>query len=157
MLYEFKNELSEDFVYWSNATGDLHHNADYWLDDVAELPIELQRAFNELWSDLYWVNCYLVEFNGKYGVALEAEYDKDFADDKGISYKKLLSTAKSKAIECADKYFEYDVIFGEDTMHWSDGSVNSIMSIIVPWNVSVEKFEEVANWLDSMCYDINTN
>lgn len=154
MLYEFKNEVGGDFVYWSNCTGDLHHNAEYWIDDVADLPNELQRAYNELWSEQYWANCYIVEFNGKYGVALEAEYDAEFASDKGISYEELLSVAKNKAAECADKYSEYDVIFGEDTMHWSDGSVDSIVSIIVPWDTSVEKFVETVTWFDSMCYDI---
>lgn len=132
----------------------MHHNTEYWIDDVAELPNELQRAYNELWSESYWASCYIVEFNGKYGVALEAEYDDDFAEDKGISYETLLGIAKSKAIECADKYSEYDVIFGEDTMHWSDGSVDSIVSIIVPWDTSVEKFVETVTWFDSMCYDI---
>lgn len=154
MLHEFKNEVGGNFVYWSNCTGDLHHNAEYWIDDVVKLPKELQRAYNELWSEQYWANCYIVEFNGKYGVALEAEYDAEFASDKGISYEELLSVAKSKAAECADKYSECDVIFGEDTMKWSDGSVDSIVSIIVPWDASVEKFDEIANWLDSMCYDI---
>ena len=154
MLYEFKDELGGDFVYWSNCTGDLHHNCEYWIDNVEELPSELQKAYNELWSEEYWVNCYIVEFNGKYGVALEAEYDKHFAEDEGVSYGALLNIAKNKAAECADKYQDYDVIFGKDTREWSDGSINSIVSIIVPWDTSVEKFEEVAEWFDSMCYDM---
>ena len=148
MLYEFKGELSEDFIYWCNCTGDLNH-----VDDVAELRPELQRAYNVLWNENYWANCYVVEFNNKYGVALEAEYDNDFAKDIGISYKELLDKAKSKAATCADRYPKYDVIFGEDTMKWSDGSVDSIVSIIVPWDASEDEVEDVAKWLDSMCYD----
>ena len=154
MLYEFENELGGDFVYWCNNAGDLHHNAEYWINDVAELPTELQRAYNELWNENYWANCYVVEFNGKYGVALEAEYDSDFAEDVKMSYDELLDIAKRKAVECSEKYPDYDVIFGKDTMHWSDGSVDSIVSIIVPWNESAEKFHDVATWYDSMCYDV---
>jgi len=149
MLYEFENELGGDFVYWCNCTGDLNH-----VNDISELPTEVQRAYNELWNENYWANCYVVEFNGKYGIALEAEYDSDFADDKKMSYDELLDIAKRKAEECSKKYPNYDVIFGKDTMHWSDGSVDSIVSIIVPWNESAEKLDEVATWYDSMCYDI---
>ena len=155
MLYEFKDELGGNFVYWCNATGDLHHNAEYWIDDVEELPTELQRAYNELRSENYWANQYIVEFNGKYGVALIAEYDKYFAEDLGISYEELVGFAKEKAIECASRYPEYDVIFGEDTQEWSDGQVDSIVSIIVPWDTTEKKLKEVAEWFDSMCYDMS--
>lgn len=154
MLYEFENELGGDFVYWCNNAGDLHHNTEYWIDDIAELPTELQRAYNELWSENYLTNCYVVEFNGKYGVALEAEYDSDFAEDEKMSYDELLNIAKCKAAECSAKYPDYDVIFGKDTNIWSDGSVDSVVMIIVPWNESVEKFHEVVTWYDSMCYDV---
>lgn len=154
MLYEFENELGGDFVYWSNCTGDLHHNCEYWIDNVEELPSELQKAYNELWSEEYWVNCYIVEFNGKYGVALEAEYDRYFADDLGITYDALIEAAKDKTIGYADKYQQYDVIFGNDTMEWSDGTTNSIVSVIVPWDTCKNEFDDVAKYLDSTCYDI---
>lgn len=154
MLYEFKYELGGGFVYWCNATGDLHHNCEYWIDDVADLPKELQRAYNELRNEYYWANQYIVEFNGKYGVALAAEYDEYFAEDKGISYEALVGIAKDKAAKCADKYPEYDVIFGEDTEKWSNGRIDSIVLIIVPWDTNEGKFKEVAEWFDSVCYDI---
>ena len=48
--YEFDSELelSKRLKYWSNACGELHHHGEYDLDNVSELPIELQRAYNEL-------------------------------------------------------------------------------------------------------------
>ncbi len=153
MLYEFNDKL-ENFVYWSNCTGDLHHNAEYWIDNVEDLPKELQVAYNELWSDSYWANCYIAEFNGKYGIALEAEYDNYFAEELKVSCKELDNMVKDKAVELANKYSEYDVIFGEDTIKWSNGEVNSAMIIFMPWNVGNEKFLEVQEYFDSMCYNM---
>ena len=73
----------------------------------------------------------------------------------GISYEELVGFAKEKAIECASRYPEYDMIFGEDTQEWSDGQVDSIVSIIVPWDTTEKKLKEVAEWFDSMCYDMS--
>lgn len=156
MLYEYKNELGGDFVYWSNSCGDLHHNGEYDIDKVEDLPKELQRAFNELWCEgVYGVRCYLVEFNGHYGIGLEAGYDKCYADDIGMKYERLIEIAKEKAVECSNKYPEYDVIFGEETEKWSDGSVDSIVMIVMPWDISEEKFDEVGKYLEAMCYEIS--
>lgn len=153
MLYYYKDELGNGFDYWSNATGDLHNDG-HWLKDENELPKELQRAYKDLWTDAYWVNCYLVEFDSKYGVALEAEYDTDFAADCGISYEELLAIARRKAMEISEKYPYLDVIFGENTMKWSDGSVDSIVSVIIPWYLLASGLGEVANYLDSMVYEV---
>ena len=153
MLYKFNDKL-ENFVYWCNNAGDLHHNAEYWIDEVEDLPKELQVAYNELWSDSYWASCYIAEFNGKYGIALEAEYSSYFAEELEVSRQELDNMVEDKAIELADKYSEYDVIFGKDTIKWSDGEVNSAMLIFMPWNTSKEKFLEVQEYFDSMCYDM---
>lgn len=156
MLYEFKNEIGGNFVYWSNGCGDLHHNGEYTIHNVEDLPKELQRAFIELWSEgIYGVRCYLVEFNGKYGIAFEAGYDKYYADDLEISYEQLVRIAREKSVECSNKYPEYDVIFGEDTEEWSDGSTDSIVMIIMPWDISERKFDEVGKYLETMCYEIS--
>lgn len=50
MYYEFKDTI-KNIVYWSNSLGDLHHNADYDIKDVKELPFPLQQAFKKLWLD----------------------------------------------------------------------------------------------------------
>lgn len=49
-FYEFNDEveLSRHLTYCSNACGDLHHNGEYDIDDISELPEELQRAYDEL-------------------------------------------------------------------------------------------------------------
>ena len=107
MLHEYKNELDEDWAFWSNATGDLHHDG-LWLDGVEELPAELQRACNDLWTDGLWANCYLAEFEGQYGVALEAEYDEELADDAKMSYAKLVEAVRAKARRLSRRYPQYD-------------------------------------------------
>lgn len=155
MLYEFKNELGGNFVYWSNSCGDLHHNGEYDIEKVENLPKELQRAFNELWCEgIYGVSCYLVEFNGKYGIAFEAGYDKDYANDSNMTYENLIQIAREKAIECSKKYPNYDVLFGEDTKKWSDGSTDSIVMIIMPWNIVEKEFDEVGRYFETMCYKV---
>ena len=155
MLYKFKDELSKDFVYWSNSCGDLHHNGEYDIENVDDLPKELQRAFDELWSEgIYGVRCYLVEFAGKYGIAFEAGYDKGYAEDINLTYEQLINAAREKAVECAKKYPEYDVIFGEDVEPWSDGTTDSIVMIIMPWDINEETLDEVGRYFESMCYEI---
>lgn len=156
MLYEFKNELGGNFVYWSNSCGDLHHNGEYDIENIEDLPKELQRAFTELWSDgVYRVRCYLVEFNGKYGISFEAEYDKGYADDVEITYDELVKIAREKAIECSKKYPEYDVIFGKDAVERSDGSKDTVVVIVMPWDISKEKLNDVGKYFESMCYEMS--
>ena len=67
-FYEFDSdlELNRHLKYWSNACGELHHHGEYALDDVSELPEELQRAYNELWKEGNGCYEYLVEYDGKY-------------------------------------------------------------------------------------------
>ena len=45
------NELDNHIKYWSNACGDLHHHGEYDLENASELPLELQRAYAELWRE----------------------------------------------------------------------------------------------------------
>ena len=153
MLHEYKNELDEDWAFWSNATGDLHHDG-LWLDDVERLPAELQRACNDLWTDGLWANCYLAEFEGQYGVALEAEYDEELADDAKMSYAKLVEAVRAKARRLSRRYPQYEVIFGRDTCRWSNGTTETELFLFLPWNVSEAEFARVAEHFDSTCYKL---
>lgn len=49
-----KGEYPKGHRYWSNATGDLNAA-------LEDLPVQLRRVLDELWSDGYGVECYLVE------------------------------------------------------------------------------------------------
>lgn len=48
-----KGEYPKGHRYWSNATGDLNAA-------LEDLPVQLRRVLDELWSDGYGVECYLV-------------------------------------------------------------------------------------------------
>lgn len=151
MLHEYKNELGGGWAFWSNATGDLHHDG-LWLDGVEELPAELQRACNDLWTDGLWADCYLAEFDGQYGVALEAEYDEELAADAKMTYARLVKAIRAKARRLSRLYPQYEVIFGRDTCRWSNGTTESELFLFLPWDVSESEFARVAEHFDSTCY-----
>lgn len=100
LFYEFDNrtELYNRLKFWSNAAGELHHYGQYDLNDASELPKELQRAYDELWNTGDRCLEYLVEFDGKYYVALICEFCKFFADDEKISMGELYKLAKQNAL-----------------------------------------------------------
>lgn len=83
MFYKYESTLDNDLVFWSNATADLWHDGEIGEDD---LPDELASCLNELWTDSHLVSCYLVEYKGRYGIALESIFDRDFAKSLGITY-----------------------------------------------------------------------
>lgn len=83
MFYKYESDFDNDLMFWSNATADLWHKGE---SGESDLPDELLHALNELWTDSHLVCCYLVEFKGRYGVALESIYDRDFAESLGVTY-----------------------------------------------------------------------
>ena len=84
-----KGEYPKGHRYWSNATGDLNAA-------LEDLPVQLRRVLDELWSDGYGVECYLVEWNGRYCVQLSAMYDRDYAEDLGMGYPELVELADAQ-------------------------------------------------------------
>lgn len=117
--YEFDSELelSKRLKYWSNACWELHHHGEYDLDNVSELPIELQRAYNELWKEGNGCLECLVEYDKKYYIALISEFDDTFADDSGVSMEELYEIAKRNALELynQDLFKNTVLIIGKET------------------------------------------
>lgn len=117
--FEFDNELelNKHLKYWSNACGELHHHGEYDLDNITELPEELQRAYNELWKEGNGCLEYLVEYDGKYYIALVSEFDDTFADDSNVSMEKLYEIAKRNALELfqQDLFKDTVLIIGKET------------------------------------------
>ena len=91
--------LNDNLKYWSNSCGDLHYHGEYDLKEVSELPVELQRAYTELWEEGAGCYEYLVEYNGKYYVALVNEFDASYAEDLNLSMDKLYDVAKANALK----------------------------------------------------------
>lgn len=103
--YEFNSEaeLNKHLKYWSNACGELHHHGEYELNDISELPEELQRAYTTLWVEGYGCLEYLAEYDGKYYIALISEFDDDFAKNNELSMDELYETVKKNAFALYEK------------------------------------------------------
>lgn len=99
--FEFcgSRDLNKHLIYWSNCCGDLHHNGEYDLKNASELPTALQRAFKDLWEEGNGCLEYLVEYDGKYYVALSSEFNEDFADNNDMLMDGLYQELKDRALK----------------------------------------------------------
>lgn len=136
-----KGEYPEGHRYWSNATGDLNAA-------LEDLPVQLRRVLDELWSDGYGVECYLVEWNGRYCVQLSAMYDESYAADLGKGYPELVELARGRAEELGAERPDLHVVFAENVDLWE--AITEIW-VVMPWDVDADAFHEVSDWLDSRC------
>ncbi len=147
------NKNTEKYHYWSNSCGETHHWGQYDITPE-ELPKQLKRVYDELfWKNKFGLNCYLAEYDGKYGISLEAIYNTDWAADTGLSYDKLVKTAQEKANIIAEKFPQHKVLCGKDICEWNDGSKESIMAVFLSWDTSEEEFERVGNFVDDIAYN----
>lgn len=115
-----KGEYPEGHRYWSNATADL--TAPDGRDiGPEELPVQLRRVLDDLWSDGYGVECYLVEL------------------------------ARGRAEELGAERPDLHVVFAEDVDQWKANDPFTEIWVVMPWDVDADAFHEVADWLDSRC------
>ena len=54
------------------------------LNSVEELPPQLQRPYQEFWTDEWNLCCFIAFLDGQPGILLAAEYDDDYCVKKGI-------------------------------------------------------------------------
>ena len=141
---EGAKKLGEAVKYWSNSCGELHKNG---LFDITEeeLPVPLQRAYQELWGEDYGSYCYLVETPDGYGAALINEYDLCFAEDCGLTMDDLFETACQDAGEIAghDAFENARVYVGE----FSDFNECHDLIVVFPADTPVEAFHKAAKLL----------
>lgn len=130
MFYKYESDFDNDLMFCSIATADLWHKGEIGESD---LPDELLHALNELWTDSHLVCCYLVEFKGRYGVALESIYDRDFAESLGVTYSELLKRVEKKANYISKECPQFDTLFGKDTQSWSNGGVMQHPAYYAEW------------------------
>ena len=151
MLHMLKKDgYPEGHRYWSNATADLTA-PDGRTIGSEELPVQLKRVMDELWSDGYGVRCYLVKWDGHYCVQLAAEYDGDYAGDLGMGYPELVELARGRAEELGAERPDLHVVLGEDVERWSESDPITEIWVVMPWDVDADSFREVADWFDSRC------
>ena len=76
-IYDNEKELRKDLRYWCSACGDLYNPHTDKNILTKELPEELQRLYEDYFTEGAGSYCYLVEYKGKYGIALINEYFED--------------------------------------------------------------------------------
>lgn len=133
-ICEFPNkniETFENIKYFSNCLGELHFHGkwDLMYDD---LPAELRRAYDEIWSDDYNSLCYLADLCGCYGIYLIREIENDFGD---IS----LEAAEAKKDKIFTMFPNTSVVLGKET---GFDECDELI-VFIPWNSSKKEVKKI--------------
>jgi hypothetical protein len=154
-IYENEKEMNNHLKYWSNACGELHHHGEYDLTNILELPEELQRAYKELWEEGNGCLEYLVEYDGKYYIALISEFDDTFANDNGLSMDELYERAKFNALKLYEKelFLNTFLIIGKET---GFGECHEIC-FLVPATESKNMYDEIEKEIYMNIWEIDKN
>ena len=143
-MEKFSNEIG----YWCNGIGELHNRGVDITEE--ELPLELRRAYNELWTDEFGSLCYLVETPHGYGVAMLNEYDNCYADDCRLTMEELFQSAleDAAAISQHPEFLHADIYIGEHSGYCDCHEV----FVIFPATTPVQEFRSAAVLLDDLAY-----
>lgn len=137
--------------YYSNCCGELHYKGQYDIEEE-QLPEELKRAYNELWTDGSGSLCYLAEMNGRYGIALINEFDSTTSAYLNKSMDELFMAMLSEAITRYDAnplFEDAEIICG----YKSGFDDCHELIVFLPWDSDKDKVESIIEQL-SGCYDI---
>lgn len=149
---EFKDqeEMYKELVFWSNCCGDLHHNGEYDVEE-GQLPKELQRAYHELWEEGNGCLEYLLEYDGRYYVALSAEFYRDYADTLGLSMDGLYAAGKYNALELyrTDLFKDTLLLMAKKS---PDGDCHEFM-FLVPAMESKEIYDKIEKEISEKIWD----
>ena len=137
----------EDLAYFCNACGELHYHGKYDITEE-QLPEELKRAYNELWTDSGYSLCYLVEYKGQYGIALINEFDDCYAEDSNTTMDSLFEHMKVKAEEYSKmEEFQTTTILLANDIGCFDCHE---FVVIMPCNTEKELFDKVSKILEGI-------
>lgn len=129
-----RNAYRQDIKYWCNSCGELYHPEKYNIME-SDLPEELRKAYNDLWTDSSGSYCYLVEYKDRFGVALINEYDDYYSKSINLPMDDLYKGVKKKASElCTMKVFENTIIITTEYQGFND-----CHELIVIFPVNTEK------------------
>ena len=143
--------MYKEVVFWSNCCGDLHYNGEYDVEEE-QLPKELQRAYHELWEEGNGCLEYLLEYDGKYYVALSAEADSDYANTLGLSMDELYAMVKYNAL----KLYRTDLFKGTMLLMAkcpADEDCHEFM-FLVPAMESKEVYDEIEREISEKIWDV---
>jgi len=145
---EDMEQLNNEIRYWSNGLGEIHDHGVSISEE--ELPLELQRAYKDLWTDEYGSICYLVETLQGCGVALLNEYDQCTADDFKLKMDNLFQFVleDGKTISRRPEFQHATFYIGE----YSVFDECHEMFAVFPANTPIEEFRTAASLLDKLVY-----
>jgi len=157
-IIEYKNNKEEmesfknDLKYWSNCCAELHHYGQYDIEE-SDLPKELLRAYQELWTDGHCSRCYLVEYKGAYGIALINEFDNDFASDSDLTMDELYIKMRYNAekLHNISLFDNAQIVIAE----YSGCDECHELIVILPADLNVEIFDQVADSVDEIVYKLD--
>ena len=141
---EQERQYHDELKYWSNCCGDLHRHGGPSIKE-SELPEELLRAYNELWTEGAGSLCYLVEYKGVYGIALINEFDDTYASDINSSMDELYERMKAKADQFSEmeKFKTAQILIAEE-LGFLDCHE---FVVILPCDTEKELFDSITNTL----------
>lgn len=151
--YTDEKTLYKDIAYWSNSLGELYYKGEFDLADESELPMELQQAYEKLWTESpFGSNCYLMEYKGQYGIALINEYDTCTAGLVECTMDELYELAAEKAKELSESPLLADTTVISDKYCGFDGCHKII--VFIPYDTTEEKFNAIAEYLYKNVYTL---
>lgn len=146
---------SDNYIEYDTVnSSDYRNDLVFWCHTADNLPYPLYDAYMNLQTDGYGSQCYLVEYNGEYGVALLNEFDDDtrclhnFAtmDDMYVAVKKKSEEMSKNDLLAVNAKVIVTKRLGFEGCHE--------ILVIVPWSTPVEIFDKVAEYIDSTVYEI---
>ncbi len=142
--------ITNSYRYWSNGCGDLFMPDSRNDESITrqQLPKDIQKLYDNLWTDEKAFLCYLAELDGKHGIALEDEYNECTAESYGFTYAEYIEKAKAFAAQIAERFPKFTTMFSKDIREWSDGSKDSILAVFMPSNVTKEEFDSLAEYME---------
>ena len=153
-IYLNEKALLDDFTYWSNCTGDLHHNGKDITE--SELPAEFVAAYRSLWEEnLEGSYCYLCAYKGVYGIALVNEYYEYTQDGKPGEVNNY-NQALTAAAKVKNEYPELDVFIGKQTGYLNSSAPvqdqATELFVFMPATVTKEHLHKVGRFLYANAY-----
>lgn len=149
--YGNEEQYDNDFKYWSNSCGELHH---FGQEDITEdeLPEELKPIYNEYWEENKdGNNVYLAQYKGVNGIALVNEYYE--TKDGNPEHPDINNYAR--AIEVADKMSKNEdcivLLAKELGFPWPNNRASEVV-VFMPSTINKDRFDEISKMFSEIAY-----
>ena len=157
-IYTNTKNFHNDCKYWSNATADLYDAMTGKPIEKDKLPKELLAPYEYL-SENYGMFTYLMQYNGKNGLALVNEYSE--YDDVGNTVINNFDRAVEFAKEIEAHFPQHTVFVGKQTgfpFTCDDGTADPATELVVFIDADFfteeneDKFDSLVDYLSENAY-----